>query len=62
MRHPMVVQVRAGREPFPAVLALVRLLSRVYPSVGVQAAGCAETFIADHAHVRFLAWNKKLDE
>jgi hypothetical protein len=52
--HAVVVEVGRRREPLKAHRTLVRLLSAVDPSVGVQGRGRAEAFSANHAHVRFF--------
>lgn len=54
VRHPMVVEVRGGREALAAQRALVRLLAGVYPCVCVEGGGCAEPLAAHGAHVRPL--------
>lgn len=58
MCHPMIVQVGTGCEPLPAVLALMWLLPRVYSSVCVETAWCAEPLVAYHTHMRFLTWKR----
>lgn len=56
VRHPMVVEVRGGREALAAQRALVRLLAGVYPCVCVEGGGCAEPLAAHGAHVRPLTF------
>ena len=50
----MIVEVAAGCESLPADPALVRLLARVNPPVGVEAGAGAEPFLALRADVRLL--------
>ena len=50
----MVVEIARGGEPLPADPALMRLLSGVDPTVGVQARAGGEALAADVAHVRPL--------
>lgn len=54
VRHPMVVEVRGGREALAAQRALVWPLAGVYPCVCVEGGGCAEPLAAHGAHVRPL--------
>ena len=51
MRHSMVVEIGTGCKSLPTMLALMRLLSRMDSSMGVQAAGSTEAFVADHTYV-----------
>lgn len=54
MRHPVVVEVGGGGEPFPADLALVGLFAGVDTPMCVERAACAEAFVTHHTHVRFF--------
>ena len=54
MSHLVVVEVAAGCEPLTTDPALVGLLSRVDPPVGVEAGAGAEPFLALRADVRLL--------
>ena len=54
MSHLMIVEVAAGRESLPADPALVRLLARVDPPVGVEAGAGAELLTAEVTAVRSL--------
>lgn len=54
MRHAVVVEVAAGREPFAADLTLVRFLAAVDAPVRVETTGRREPFVADHADVWLL--------
>ena len=58
MSHPMVVEVGAGGEPFTTDPALMRLLSAVYTTVGVQWRRRRESLTTDVTGVRFLSWKK----
>lgn len=53
--HPVVVQIRAGSEPFSAHLALVGFFSRVDPPVRVQRAARAESLVAHRTNMRFFS-------
>lgn len=53
--HSVVVKIRAGREPFSANAALVRLFATVYPPMGVQGTRRRETLAANGANMRFFA-------
>ena len=55
MSHLVIVEVAAGRESLPADPALVRLLPRVDPPVGVEAGAGAEPFLTLRADVGLLA-------
>ena len=55
MSHLVIVEVAAGRESLPADPALVRLLARVDPPVGVEAGAGAEPFLTLRADVGLLA-------
>lgn len=52
--HSVVVQIGAGRKALPTHLALVRFLSGMDPSMGVQWTWRAEPFAAHRAHVRLF--------
>ena len=54
MSHLVVVEVAAGCESLPTDPALVRLLARVNPPVGVEAGAGAEPFLALRADVRLF--------
>lgn len=58
MRHPVVVEVRGGSESLAADLALMGLFAAVNPSMGVEGAARAESFVAYHADMRLLPWTK----
>lgn len=55
--HSVIVEIRAGREPFSAHAALVWLFAAVNSPVSVQRARSRETFVAHGAHVGFFACN-----
>lgn len=55
VRHPVVVQIRARREPLAAHLTLVRLFAAVNAHVRVQRRGRAKALPADAANVRLFA-------
>ena len=51
MCHSVVVEIARGGEPLSADPALVRLLSGVDPTVGIQAGAGGEALAAYVAHV-----------
>lgn len=49
--HPVIVEVRAGRETFTTHAALVRFFAAVDAPMRVQRTGRRETLVAHGAHV-----------
>ena len=58
MCHAVVVEVGAGREPFPAHLTLMWFLARVDPTVCVEGAGRRESLATYVTSMRLLAYNR----
>lgn len=55
MRHPVIVEIRASGKPLAADLTLVRLFTRMDPSVRVQRTARTEAFVTHRTHVRFFS-------